>query len=139
MCFFRYKKYIEELKVFLEKISFIAVTTDLWKNLKLEYFLTITGHFYLENFEYTSLILSFRKFSVAHDANNIRKFIIQELTRLNILNKVVSITTDNEAAVKSAGSKIGEHVKWISCLCHNMNLIAQNGLQLWKNPKKYCL
>ena len=73
------------------------------------------------------MILSFRKFSISHSANNISKFIEKELNKLNILNKVEAITTDNEAAVALAGSNISEESKRISCMCHNLNLSIKNG------------
>ena len=84
-----------DLKFCLEKIPSIAVTTDLWKNKKLEYFLTITGHFYTDDFQNISMILSFKKFKESHYAINISEFIKKELIKLNILDKVISITSDN--------------------------------------------
>jgi hypothetical protein len=81
------------------------------------------------------MILSFRKFTKSHSAKNISSFIEKELNKLNIIDKVVSITTDNEAAVALAGSTISNDLKRISCMCHNLNLAIKNGLKLWIKPK----
>jgi len=118
----------------LEKIKFISLTTDLWKNKKLRYFLTLTAHFFTKDFKFNSIILSFRKFSKSHTAINITKFIETELMQLNVLEKVVSITTDNEASVAAAGSKIRDEISRVSCMCHNLNLVVKNGLKLWIKP-----
>ena len=119
------------LKKCLEKIDQIALTTDLWKNKKLEYFLTLTGHFLTKDYHFHSMILSFRKFSKNHKANNITDFINKELIKINILNKICSITTDNEATVEAATSAFGAHVTRIFCMNHNLNLAVKNGLKLW--------
>lgn len=129
---------MEKLKKYIETIPHIALTTDLWKNKKQEYFLTLTGHFLTDQNEYESIILSFRKFNKLHNADNISQFIIKELDELNIQDKIVSITSDNEAAVKKAINLIGEknkNIEWISCMCHNLNLTVKNGLKLWSKEK----
>jgi hypothetical protein len=123
------------LKKCLEQIKYISLTTDLWKNKKRRYFLTLTAHFFSKDFKFNSMVLSFRKFSKAHTAQNITNFIEIELNKLNIFHKVVSITTDNESAVAAAGSNININLKRISCMCHNLNLAVKNGLKLWIKPK----
>ena len=116
---------MKNLKTLLQKNDKIALTTDLWKNKKLRYFLTLTGHFHDKDFNFHSMVLSFRKFTKNHKADNITKFIDKELDHLGIADKIVSITTDNEATVVAACSKIGKNVKRISCFNHNLNLIIQ--------------
>ena len=103
----------------------------MWKNKKLEYFLTLTAHFLPKDFKFNSMILSFRKFQKNHKAKNITEFINKELDRLYITDKIVSITTDNEATVVAACSKLGDEVTRASCMNHNLNLIVKNGLKLW--------
>ena len=127
----RYKDYIVNLKKFLQKIDKIALTSDLWKNKKLEYFLTLTGHFLTKESNFHSMVLSFRKFAKRHTANNISEFINKELLKLEIKDKIVAITTDNEASVVLACSNLGDNIKRISCMNHNLNLIVKNGLKLW--------
>jgi hypothetical protein len=52
------------------------------------------------------MVVSFRKFAKSHSVNNIATFIQKELNKLNILDKIVPITTDNVAAVALAGWKV---------------------------------
>ena len=119
----------------LDKIKYISLTTDLWKNKKRRYFLTLTAHFFSKNFKFNSMILCFRKFSKSHTAQNISHFIANELNKLNILEKVVIITTDNDAAVALAASNVNKNSTRISCMLHNLNLAVKNGLKLWVKPK----
>ena len=113
------------------KIDKIALTTDLWKNRKQRYFLTLTGHFFTADYRFHSMILAFRKFPISHKADNITEFINKELEKLEVTNKIVSLTTDNEATVVAACSKLSKNVLRISCTNHNLNLIVKNGLKLW--------
>lgn len=119
------------LKLCLEKIDNLALTTDLWKNKKLEYFLTLTAHFLTKDFQFHSMVLSFRKFTKNHKATNITIFINKELIKLNIVDKISTITTDNEVTVVSASTALSNNVKRISCMNHNINLAVKNGLKLW--------
>ena len=102
--FFRYKVVVKKLKKLLGKAEFIALTSDLWKNKKLEYFLAITAHFFDRGLNFRSIIISFRKFRERHFAPNIYEFITKELERYLILDKCVSLTTDNEATVRRAAN-----------------------------------
>lgn len=78
-------------------------------------------------------------FEKSHNSENIGKFLSKQLVKLNIEDKIVSITTDNEAAVAKACSKLGNSSVRISCMCHNLNLVVKNGLKLWIKPKKSVL
>ena len=50
--------------------------------------------------------------------------------------KTVSITTDNEATVKKACSKLTSNCVGLSCMGHNINLAVQNGLKIWDKTNK---
>ena len=117
------------------KIESIALTTDLWRNKNGYYFLVLTAHFFDKNMNYRSVIVSFRKFSTVHSSDKIKKFIIKELEKLNIKQKIVAITTDNEAAVKKATTSLTNRCERFSCMAHNLNLAVQNGLKIWEKPK----
>ena len=49
----QYAKYHENLKEIFKKPTYIALTTDAWKNSNLSHFLCITAHFYDDNFSMT--------------------------------------------------------------------------------------
>ena len=133
--YFRYKEFIILLKRVLAKIDYISLTTDLWKNKCLKYFLILTAHFFDKHLNYKSIIIGFKKFQKTHDAVHIKRFILNELNILEITNKVVSITTDNESTVKQATTNLTSSCERISCMCHNLNLAAKK-LKLWDKPEK---
>ena len=80
----------------------------------LQYYLTLTAHFFDCDFNYFSLIIAFRKFVGRHLKERLKAFIENELKSLNISEKISVITTDNVADVKSATSS-GFGIR-ISCL-----------------------
>ena len=122
-----------KLKEFLLHIEHIALTSDLWKNKKREYFLTIIAHYLVKSFCYRSIVISFRKFYDRHYSQMIEAFLIKELDTLSIRAKIVSTTTDNEATMARTCRAIALR---FPCLAHFLNLIVKNGLQLWKRLKK---
>ena len=129
--FFRYKVVVKKLKKLLGKAEFIALTSDLWKNKKLEYFLAITAHFFDRGLNFRSIIIIFRKFRERHVAPNISEFITKELERYLILDKCVSLTTDNEATVRRAANDLNPGIiEALSCLAHNLNLSVNDAFGL---------
>jgi hypothetical protein len=77
------------------------------------------------------MVLCLRKFAKRHTVNNISEFINKDLLKLEVKDKIVAITTDNEASVFLACSNLGDNIKRISCMNHNLNLIVKIGLKLW--------
>ncbi len=140
----------------LLKLPNIVLGTDLWKNRKKQYFLAITAHFFDYYLNYRSILYSFRRFENYHFSSKITTFIQKQLgpgilEKVNsnyfyqifylhklfnslIINKVVSITTDNEACMKRACRDISDDCIRLSCLAHNLNLIVQYGLKIWDKP-----
>ena len=131
------KKFIETRVHFKSKlinvISKIALTSDLWKAIAKYHHLALTGHFFNRKFQLRSALLGFKQIVGQHKSQNIRHYIEHELEVLGIKDKIVGITTDNAADMKAAVKKdLGLS---ISCLCHILNLTAQNGLCLWSKVK----
>ena len=89
-----YRLHRKELKRRFESVDDIALTTDTWSNNRRSHFVCITAHFY-DDFEYRSIIISFRRFIGRTLAFRMRFFIRNELLKLNISSKIRSITTDN--------------------------------------------
>ena len=100
-----YIDYRKELKKIFEKIDFIAITTDLWKSRNGSHFICITAHFFDDYFNLHSILISFRRFYLRHLAIHLKNMITRELNKLNILEKIVAVTTDNAKDIKKSGSK----------------------------------
>jgi hypothetical protein len=117
----------------LNKVDNIALTTDLWKNKHLEYFLCLTAHFFDKEHNLISIIIAFQKTAGRHSADNSKAYIQQELETYKIANKIRSITTDNASdMIKATKDSFGSHM---SCLAHNLNLILKTLLKFTK-PKR---
>jgi hypothetical protein len=129
-----YHQYREELCLTLAKVKSIALTVDIWTKNKTS-FLCLTGHVFSKTFESVPLVLGFRHFVGAHTADKIKRYIIYEITQLQIKHKVSAIVSDNGSDIKKAINDIKYGLR-LSCLAHNINLVVKNGLDLYDNPKK---
>ena len=118
----------------LVKIELIALTTDLWKARNGSHFIAITCHFLDDNFNLHSLLISFRRFYSRHLASNLKSIIIRELNKLEILEKIIAITTDNAKDIKKATQKLNSKCIRFSCSPHNINLVIKHALKLWSKP-----
>ena len=128
-----YQQHRSSIREIFKTIPFIALTLDLWMNSRRIHFLVITAHYYNKQMQYSSLVISFRRFRGRHLSKRLNAFIAREIEKLDIEVKVISITTDNGSDIKAATSlnQFGTH---FSCDAHNINLTISCGLSLWKNP-----
>lgn len=117
----KYKKYRSQLTEYLKLINHLALTTDLYKNKHLVYFLGLTLHFFDDDFNFISLIIGFRKFCGRHQSVRIKNFIRIELNKIEISKKIIATTADNAADIVKAlkGDVFGVR---FSSFCHNLNL-----------------
>ena len=100
---------------------------------KLDYFLSITAHFFERCLNLRSIIISFRKFRERNFAPNISELITKLFERYLILDKCVTLITDNEATVRRAASDLNPGlIEALSCLAHNLNLSVNDAIGLWK-------
>lgn len=129
-----YIQHRRSLRQILTNVSDIALTTDIWKNNRNRFFISLTGHFYDVNFKLISLTFSFRVIHGRHIANRIAKYIKYELMSLNIEGKVRCIVTDNAPNVVNAIEKLGLGVHH-SCMAHNLNLVLKTTLLSSKKKK----
>ena len=95
------------------------MTTDLWENKGLEHLIVLTVHFFDQQFNYVSIVVSFEKFIGRHFAKRIEPFLLKEIKNLGLKDKTIAITTDNGTDIKSA--KTNGFGARFSCLAHNLN------------------
>ena len=119
-------------KIF-KTVVFIALTLDLWMDSWRTHFLVITAHHYNKQMQYSSIIISFRRFRGRHLSKRLNAFIPREIERLDIEVKVSSITTDSGSDMKAAMSLNQFRTRFL-CDAHNVNLTIAYNLSLWKNP-----
>ncbi|CAF1378626.1 unnamed protein product [Rotaria sordida] len=130
--------YIEHrrtLRKVLQNVTDLALTTDIWKDNRNRFYISLTGHFYDKQLKLISLTLGFRLLQGRHIANRLAKYIKNEIMSLNIEEKVRCIVTDNAPNVVSAIHKLGIGIHH-SCMAHNLNLVIKSTLFPSKKKKK---
>ncbi|MBY0580649.1 MAG: hypothetical protein K2P53_03070 [Rickettsiales bacterium] len=132
----KYYQYKNDLKDELKSVTHIALATDLWKNRVGSYWLCITAHYLTKKFKYRSKVVCFRRFYGRQLSNRLTTFVQKEINKLEIDNKVISITTDNAEDIKKA---MGSIALRLSCICHNLNLVLNHGMKLWIKPSRNIL
>jgi hypothetical protein len=125
-----FKDQREKLKKIFSHIDHVALTSDLWKNKPLEHFIVLTAHFFDKKFNLQSLNIDFEKFNGRHFGKNIKSYLLRQLNKFGILDKIVAITTDNGADIKKATTN-GFGTR-ISCFAHNMSLTAKSVISFKK-------
>ena len=130
-----YSSYTTKLRSLLPKLGPLALTSDLWRNSRRTYFISLIAHTFTENYGHISIVLGCRRIIGPHFATSIERYIQYELDRLGIKTaQIVSITTDNGSNIKKATSSLKFGTRF-SCLGHSLNLIVKKGLCLWIQPK----
>ena len=130
-----YRERKSSLKEKFQTIPFVSLTTDLWMSPQRHHFLAITAHYHDENYRMFSNVISFRSFRGRHLSPQLKKFIINEIRKLNIESKIFSVTTDNGSDIKSATSSDEFGIRF-SCDAHNINRLISTGFDLWKKTSK---
>jgi hypothetical protein len=128
----KHNKLIEDLK----KIETIAITMDFWSDRTNRSFLVITGHYYTNDHQQKSKILTFCSFDQRHTADQIAKIVKKKLQELNILHKVNRIVTDGARNLSSAIVSINLNADHIWCIAHRLHLVVTNALALWPKKRK---
>ncbi|CAF4176397.1 unnamed protein product [Rotaria sordida] len=122
--------YIEHrrtLRKILQNVSDLALTTDIWKDNRNRFYISLTEHFYDKQLKLISLTLGFHLLQGRHIANRHAKYIKNEIMPLNIEEKVRCIITDNAPNVVNAIHKLGIRIHH-SCMAHNLNLVIKSTL-----------
>lgn len=87
-----------KLKRILSEIKNLSATTDIWTSNTMESYITVTIHFFHEN-DLKSYVLTTSPLAQSHTADNLKEVVHQILTKWQIRDKVLCITTDNGSNV----------------------------------------
>lgn len=131
-----YKKHRSTTRLNLSSITDISLSADLWKSARRDHFMCLSAHYYDDSFHFQSSVIAFRRFLGTHYSRRIYDFITNEIEKFDIQTKIRALTTDNGSDIRSATQNKSEFGIRISCGLHNLNLITQNGLWLFRMPKK---
>lgn len=95
-------------------------------------FLVITGHYFPPNdFELKSTVLNFSTFNTHHKAVDIRGVLEMKLKELDILHKVMRVTSDGGKNVVRAIHDLHSNLERVWCIAHRLHLCITNGFGFW--------
>lgn len=114
--------------------SKISLTMDMWTSITALGILAITVHYIDDSWEFEHFVLDVLYIPSPHDALAIKNAVLKITNELQISNRLIGITTDNEAKMISATCKIGEDLELVDfnhyrCTAHILNLIIGAALE----------
>lgn len=103
----------------------IAFTYDTWTSIANHCYVTLTGHFILNN-RLERCTLSFLESSVSHESEVLSKIIQSELAKLPPGVKITGCVSDNAANMVATGKKLNF---WhLGCFIHSVQLVIRDAL-----------
>ncbi|XP_049813686.1 E3 SUMO-protein ligase ZBED1-like [Schistocerca nitens] len=126
-----YHKQKEAVNLAMEHSTCVSLTTDIWTSLNSEAYIAVTGHLINTNWCLKALALETFHFPEKHTALNISEVLDNMISKWNIGNKVVSITTDNASNMTAAVQLIHSgniYMQHVPCLAHTINLVVKSSL-----------
>lgn len=114
-----------KLKRILSEIENLSMTTDTWTSNSMQSYITITIHFFHEN-SLKSCVLTTVPLKQSHTADNMKEIVHEILTKWQIRDKIVCITTDNGQNVCKMVRLLG--IRHMPCFAHTLNLVIDDSL-----------
>ncbi|XP_075165097.1 E3 SUMO-protein ligase ZBED1-like [Haematobia irritans] len=123
-----YKETKTKLQLILNEVDYCSITTDCWTSRANEGYLTVTCHFISNAFMLNSVVLSTKKLLVTtnHCADNISSSLRAVFDEWGIMQKVISIVTDNDSTMIKACELLQK--RHLPCFAHTVNLVVQDCL-----------
>lgn len=129
-----------QIKSELSKITGrFSLTADMWtSSVNQESFLGLTIH-YVDDWKLRNFLLDIIPFNTSHTGLNIANEIMRVLKEFSISNRIIALTTDNEAAMLVCGREIASTLdhgvssivfSHYRCAAHVLNLGVKQGLRL---------
>jgi hypothetical protein len=131
----------------LPKNAKISVALDCWTSPFQQAFMAITGYFIDNDWNYREILLDFLPLHGTHSGANLSTYVVELLQQHNILDRVLSITTDNasnnttliqktQESLQSLESNHQTSIIRVPCIAHVIQLSLKQLLgQIKANPK----
>ena len=121
-----------------EHNDIISVTSYIWTNQSNDPFTCTTLHYTDSNWKLKKKVIGFRLIYHPHDGSAMYESMISVFREYNIQNKIFSITFDNvsnnisviDLFIKTVRGNLLNEIFYVKCVCHIINLMAQDGLTL---------
>ena len=124
-------KIVANMKIVVQENGIVGVTTDLWSDIKIRHFISLTVHF-VKNSKLNKFVLSVYQFEEVKTGYNLRRSIISALTDLGIPLDMVKnnvyryFVTDQGSNIKAALTSYHRE----PCACHMIATVLRHTLQL---------
>lgn len=113
--------------------SKISLTMDMWTSISSLGILAVTIHFIKDDWQFDHFVLDVLYVPSPHNALAIKDSIVKIVSELNIANRLIGITSDNEAKMLAATRKIKDALnlsefRHYRCAAHVLNLAVEAAL-----------
>ena len=120
------KKICDYLKLSTSKVS---LTMDMWTFISVLDILAVTIHFINDNWQFEHFILDILYIPSPHDSLTIKNTVLEIANEFQITDRLIGITSDNEAKMIAAANQIGESLEsqvfqHYRCAAHILNLVV---------------
>ena len=127
-----YSEAVAALRLELNTIEWVALTTDIWSSRVRRSYYTVTIHYITPTLTLISRILTTEAFDESHSAINIADRLYEVAVFWKIDKKVVAVVTDNasnmKAAINSLKGRFRGLWRWVSCTAHSINLVVKGSI-----------
>ncbi|CAH1379147.1 unnamed protein product, partial [Tenebrio molitor] len=126
-----YNEIKEKLRIYLETVESVALTTDLWtSNYSTISYMTVTCHFLKEK-KLVSTVLDTLQLAGTHNAENISTCLQDIIKTWKLDGKVLAVVTDNASNMLLACKII--KLEHLPCFAHTLNLTVEDGIKKTEN------
>src|SRR6185369_12082256 len=117
----------------------VSLTADIWTSISNQAYLGITIHYINNNWKLCRYLLDLIHLVHEHTAMRIKEKLFQLIYEMNLNDKVLALTTDNDAKMISCGNlmlyefeETCEHCDFhhYRCAAHILNLAVNHGMEL---------
>ena len=114
--------------------SKVSLTMDMWTSISALGILAVTVHYINDSWQFEHFVLDVLYIPSPHDSITIKDSVVKITDEFKISNRLIGITTDNEAKMIAATRKIGENFELSDfqhyrCTAHVLNLVVKAALE----------
>jgi len=115
--------------------SKVSLTMDMWTSITSLGILAVTIHFIRDDWQFDHFVLDVLYIPSPHNALAIKDAIVEIVSKLKIENRLIGITSDNEAKMLAATRQIGialdlPEFHHYRCVAHILNLVVEAALNM---------
>lgn len=122
-----YESVLEKVKIDLQSVKALSLTTDGWKSINNQHYIALTVHFINSSTKLCSRLIGCINYNEKCTSQELSDFLMATVKKWNIENKISAVVTDN--APNIVGAIKLNNWRHISCFAHVLNIGIQHGLE----------